>query len=45
MISDRTKKINKFRIDLTKRENKINSSIEGLQNQVDKIISITEQNK
>ena len=38
MISDRTKKINKFRIDLTKRENKINSSIEGLQNQVDKII-------
>ena len=37
MISDRTKKINKLRIDLTKRENKINSSIELLQIQVDEI--------
>ena len=38
MISDRIQKINKFRIDVTKRENKINSSIEDLEKQVNKII-------
>ena len=38
MISDRIQKIDNSRIDLTTRENKVNSSIEALQNQVDKII-------
>ncbi|WP_428324840.1 argininosuccinate lyase [Nitrosopumilus sp.] len=38
MISDRLKKINDFRTDLTHRENKINSCIEDLKKQIDEII-------
>jgi argininosuccinate lyase len=38
MISDRSQKINDCRISITKRENKINSSIEDLQKQIDEII-------
>ena len=38
MISDRLKKINDFRTDLTHRENKINSSLEDLKKQIDEII-------
>jgi len=38
MISDRIQKINNYRIDVTKRENKINSSIEDLEKQVNEII-------
>jgi argininosuccinate lyase len=38
MISERIEKINNSRINLTKRENKIHSSIQDLQNQIDEII-------
>jgi len=38
MISDRIQKINQYRIDVTKRENKISSSIESLAKQIDEII-------
>ncbi len=38
MISDRIQKINNYRIDITKRENKINSSIGDLEKQVNEII-------
>ena len=38
MILERIKKINLSRTELTKRQNKVNSSIEDLQNQIDKII-------
>ena len=38
MISDRIQKINNSRIDVTERENKINSSIESLQKDIDEII-------
>ncbi len=38
MISDRIQKINNYRIAITKRENKINSSIEDLEKQVNEII-------
>jgi len=38
MISDRIQKINNYRTDLTTRENKINSSIEDLEKQVNEII-------
>ena len=38
MISDRLRKINDFRTDLTHRENKINSSLEDLKKQIDEII-------
>ena len=38
MISDRLKKINDFRTDLTHRENKINSSLEDLKKQINEII-------
>jgi argininosuccinate lyase len=38
MISDRIQKINDYRTNVTKRENKIHSSIEDLQKQVDELI-------
>jgi argininosuccinate lyase len=38
MISDRIQKINQYRTDVSKRENKINSSIEDLKKQIDEII-------
>ncbi len=38
MISDRIQKINEYRTHVTKRENKINSSIDNLTKQVDEII-------
>ena len=38
MISDRIQKINNYRIAITKRENKINSSIGDLEKQVNEII-------
>ncbi len=38
MISDRVQKINDCRINIAKRENKINSSIEDLQKQIEEII-------
>ena len=38
MISDRIQKINQYRIDVIKRENKISSSIESLEKQIDEII-------
>ena len=38
MIVDRISKINQYRIDVTKRENKINSSIEILAKQIDEVI-------
>jgi len=38
MIADRIQKINNFRTDVTKRENKINSSIKDLEKQVNEII-------
>ncbi len=38
MISDRIQKINNYRTDLTKRENKIQLSLEDLQKKVDEII-------
>jgi argininosuccinate lyase len=38
MISDRTQKINQYRIDMSKRENKINSSIDDLKKQINAII-------
>ncbi len=38
MIFDRIQKINNYRTDVTKRENKINSSIEDLEKQVNEII-------
>ena len=39
MISDRIQKINQYRIDMTKRENTINSSIESLKKEIDEIIN------
>jgi len=39
MISDRIQKINQYRIDMTKRENIINSSIESLKKEIDEIIN------
>jgi argininosuccinate lyase len=39
MISDRIKKINDYRSDITQRENKIKSSLDDLQKQIDEIIS------
>ena len=38
MISDRTKKINQYRIDVSKRENKVNTSIDELTKQINAII-------
>ena len=38
MISDRIQRINQYRIDVTKRENRIRSSIDALAKQVDEII-------
>ncbi len=38
MISDRIQKINNYRTDVTQRENKINSSIDDLEKQVNEII-------
>lgn len=38
MIADRIQKINEYRINVTKRENKINSSIEALMKQIDEIM-------
>jgi argininosuccinate lyase len=38
MISDRTQKINNYRIAITERENKINSSIGDLEKQINEII-------
>ena len=38
MISDRIQKINHYRVDLTKRENRVTSSLEDLQKQIDEII-------
>ena len=38
MIADRISKINQYRITVTKRENKINSSIEILSKQIDELI-------
>ena len=38
MISDRIQKINQYRIDMSKRENKINSSIDDLKKQINAII-------
>ena len=38
MISDRTKKINQYRIDVSKRENRINTSIDELTKQINAII-------
>ncbi|MGY5151084.1 MAG: argininosuccinate lyase [Candidatus Nitrosopumilus sp. bin_6a] len=38
MIIDRTKKINQYRIDVSKRENKINASIDELTKQINTII-------
>ena len=38
MISDRTKKINQYRIDVSKRENRINTSIGELTKQINAII-------
>ena len=38
MIADRIKRVNSSRNDMTKRENKILSSIQDLQKQVDEII-------
>jgi len=38
MISERIERINNYRIDLTQRENKIYSSIQDLQKQIDEII-------
>ena len=39
MISDRIQKINQFRLDMSKRENKINSSIDDLEKQIRKILN------
>lgn len=39
MISDRIQKINQYRIDMTKRENTLNSSIESLKKEIDEIIN------
>ena len=38
MIADRISKINQYRINVTKRENKINSSIEILSKQIDELV-------
>jgi len=38
MISDRIQKINQYRIDMSKRENKISSSIDDLKKQINAII-------
>ncbi|WP_371504564.1 argininosuccinate lyase [Nitrosopumilus adriaticus] len=38
MITDRIQKINEYRTNVTKRENKINSSIEALTKQIDEIM-------
>ena len=38
MISDRIQKINNYRTDLTKRENKIQLSLEDLEKKIDAII-------
>jgi len=38
MISDRIQKINQYRIDMSKRENKISSSIDELKKQINAII-------
>ena len=38
MIADRIQKINEYRTNITKRENKINSSIEALTKQIDEIM-------
>jgi argininosuccinate lyase len=38
MISDRTKKINQYRIDVSKRENRINTQIDELTKQINAII-------
>ena len=39
MISNRIKKINQYRLNMSKRENKINSSIDGLEKQIQKILN------
>ena len=39
MISDRIQKINQYRIDMSKRENKINSSIDDLEKQIHEILN------
>ena len=39
MISDRIQKINQYRADMSKRENKINSSIDDLEKQIHKILN------
>lgn len=39
MISDRIQKINQYRIDMSKRENKINSSINDLEKQIQEILN------
>jgi argininosuccinate lyase len=39
MISDRIQKINQYRLDMSKRENKINSSIDDLEKQIHKILN------
>ncbi len=38
MISNRIQMINQYRADITKRENKINSSIESFMKQINEII-------
>ena len=39
MISDRIQKINRYRLDMSKRENKINSSIDDLEKQIHEILN------
>ena len=39
MISDRIQKINQYRLDMSKRENKINSSIDDLEKQIHEILN------
>ena len=39
MISDRIQKINRYRLDMSKRENKINSSIDNLEKQIYEILN------
>jgi argininosuccinate lyase len=39
MITDRIQKINQYRIDMSKRENKINSSIDDLEKQIHEILN------
>ena len=38
MISDRTEKINRWRLEMSERENKIKSSLDDLQKSIDDII-------